>query len=131
MIAVNSLDDIVEIVNNANERVRELPNNPDGSFPEEKWLPSEIREILAQEYRKPDEEKTHLALVKYFNPYGSGTWWVSEYDDEYERFFGKAEIQFKELGYMSEQEMRQIKAPPFGLPLERDLWFEPKPLEDC
>lgn len=123
---------IYEVVKKANEKAREIPNNPkDGSFPPEKWLPSEIRKILIQEYRKPYEEKSHLALVKYFNPCGSATWWVSEYDPELERFFGKAEIQFKELGYMSEPEMREIRAPPFGLPLERDLWFTPKPLEDC
>ena len=68
--------------------------------------------------------------MKYFNPYGTGTWYFSEYDPEYDTFFGLSVLQFRELGYSSNKEMRELRAPPFKLPLERDIWFEPKVLSE-
>ena len=92
------------------------------------WLPNEIRDLLIMEHKRGENEKTGIALVKYFG--GPGTWWFSEYDPETKQFFGKAEIQFKELGYASLEELRNTPLP-MGLWIERDFWFEPKPLEEC
>ena len=96
----------------------------------EHWLPEPIKELLIEEHKRPDEERTHVALVKYFNPYGTGTWYFSEYDPEADEFFGLSVLQFRELGYTSNGELRGIRAPPFKLPLERDLWFEPRSLSE-
>ena len=92
------------------------------------WLPDEIRDLLVVEYLRSEDEKTGIALIKYFG--GSGTWWFSEYDPKTQQFYGKAEIQFKELGYTSLDELRGLRLP-MGLWIERDFWFEPKPLEEC
>jgi len=96
----------------------------------EHWLPEPIKKLLIEEYKRPDSKKAHIALVKYFNPYGTGTWYFSEYDLEYDTFFGLSVLQFSELGYSSNKEMRELRAPPFKLPLERDIWFEPKVLSE-
>ena len=96
----------------------------------EHWLPETINELLIEELNRPDEERTHVALVKYFNPYGTGTWYFSEYDPEADEFFGLSVLQFRELGYTSNGELREIRAPPFKLPLERDIWFEPRVLSE-
>lgn len=36
-----------------------------------------------------------------------------------------------ELGYASYNEFKSIKFPPFGLPMERDRYFDPTPLSQC
>lgn len=100
----------------------------------EYWLPEPIKELLVEEHERPDEEKTRIALVKYFNPYGAATWFFSEYDPDYDEFFGYCDLglpDMAELGYASNKELRETRAPPFIVPLERDLWFKPKLLDEC
>lgn len=41
-------------------------------------------------------------------------------------FFGYAKITDGELGYFSLDELASIKAPPFGLGIERDLYWDDK-----
>lgn len=63
-------------------------------------------------------------FVRLFNPYGSGTWYVAEYDPETETAFGIAHIFEWEWGYFSIAEMRALRK--FGAPqIERDLHFSP------
>ena len=101
---------------------------PNGQQMDTAWLPEEIKKMLIDEHNRSEEEKTGLALVKYFG--GPGTWWFSEYDPETDLFFGKAEIQFKEYGYTQRRELRETRISRF-LWIERDFWFEPKSLEEC
>ena len=101
---------------------------PNGQQMDSAWLPEEIKQMLIDEHNRTEKEKTGLALVKYFG--GSGTWWVSEYDPEIDLFFGKAEIHFKEYGYTQRRELRETRFSRF-LWIERDFWFEPRPLEEC
>jgi hypothetical protein len=93
------------------------------------FLPDAIKELLVAEFKRSDEEKTHLALIKFFNPQGAGTWWVSEFDAENEEFFGLCEIQEKDLGYISFAELRTYRGP-FTLGIERDYYFTPKLLSE-
>ena len=104
--------------------------NMDGSMKDHVWLPEKIKKLLIEEYKTPDERKTQLALIKFFNPYGSGTWWVSEYDPEADQFFGLCNIFESELGYVSNQELREQRVMMVGtpMPLERDLHFVPTKL---
>lgn len=67
-----------------------------------------------------------LALVKFFTPDGPGTWYVSEFDGV-DLCFGLAVIHVPEFGYFSLRELQQVKGM-FGLPVERDFYFEPTPL---
>lgn len=122
------LDELRGIVSIENHRARQIPNNSKGVFPDEKWLPLALKNLMIDEFHRKDNEKTHIAIIKYFNPCGDGTWYVSEYDPENDEFFGLCVLSEPELGYVSNKELRSIRTPIFRLPLERDLWFHPEKL---
>lgn len=125
------IDQIIQKINDINQDIAQkglrivLPN---GQQMDSAWLPEEIKQMLIDESNRSENEKTSLALIKYFGR--SGTWWVSEYIPESDLFFGKAEIHFKEYGYVGRRELRETRFSRF-LWIERDFWFEPRPLEDC
>jgi len=92
--------------------------------------------LLTQEIRKKlpplrgQEEKGGKAIVhlKLFTPDSNWTWLATEFDGE-DTFFGLVIGFEKELGYFSFKELESIKGP-MGLPIERDLYFTPKTLEE-
>jgi hypothetical protein len=67
-----------------------------------------------------------MAVVKFFTPDASWTWWASEFDGE-DLFFGLVHGFEKELGYFRLSELKQIRGA-LGLPVERDRYFRPKTL---
>lgn len=74
-------------------------------------------------------------IVKYFVPWGAGTWWVTE-GEQIEggdwRLFGFAELgdpQCAELGYVLLSELESVNGPA-GLKIERDLYFPRTMLSD-
>ena len=71
-----------------------------------------------------------LALVKLFNPCGVGSWYLAEYDPEEREAFGLCDIQEAELGYVSMAELVSYRGA-YGLPIERDLHWTPRPLSQC
>ena len=74
------------------------------------------------------EGKTEaLARVKIFDPCGSWTWYVIEYDPIQKLAFGLVDGFEKELGYFSLEELEKTRTR-FGLPLERDLHWDPVPV---
>ena len=91
-----------------------------------KLLPNEIREILPPLYAQDGKGGKAIAYVKFF--IGSWTWHATEFDGE-DTFFGLVEGFEKELGYFSLSELENTKGP-MGLPIERDLHFKPKMLEE-
>lgn len=89
-------------------------------------LPAEIRAQLPPLYSNEAIGLEAIAPVKFFTPDSNWTWYASEFDGE-ATFFGLvigAEI---ELGYFSLSELEQAQGP-WGLPVERDLYFKPTPL---
>jgi hypothetical protein len=68
-------------------------------------------------------------IVKFFTPDSSWTWFATEYDPERREFFGMVHGMEKELGYFSLDELEGVRGP-LGLPIERDLHWEPKPLSE-
>ena len=69
-----------------------------------------------------------IAVAKFFNPCGAGTWYVIEgqvEDDGDFLCFGLVDLHEKEFGYFSVGELESIRLP-FGLTIERDLHFVPK-----
>ena len=44
-------------------------------------------------------------------------------------FFGLVDGQEKELGYVALSELESVRGP-MGLPIERDLWWKPRSLEE-
>lgn len=66
-----------------------------------------------------------VAYVKLFNPCGIGTWFITEYDPEEKLAFGLVDLNEVELGYFSLKEIEELRVPPFGLKIERDIHFKP------
>jgi len=69
------------------------------------------------------EEKT--VAVKFFNPTGSGTWYVVEgekLEDGDWRFFGLVDLFEKEWGYFMLSELQSVRGQ-WGLGIERDRHF--------
>lgn len=96
-----------------------------------KLLPMEIREQLPHLYSQEDVEDP-LVQVKFFNPSGSWTWYViegSQREDGDWLFFGLVDGFFEELGYFTLSELEGVQGQ-FGLGIERDKWFRPKPLSE-
>jgi hypothetical protein len=91
-------------------------------------LPDEIRKQLPLLYSQDGKGGKAMAHVKFFTPDSNWTWLVTEFDGE-DMFFGLVEGFEKELGYFSLSELENIRGP-LGLPIERDLHFKPKPLEE-
>ncbi len=78
---------------------------------------------------KQEEIKDPLVIAKFFNPTGAGTWYATEYDIKSKIFLGYVSI-FRdwndEWGYFSLTELESLKGP-FGLGIERDIYFNSKP----
>lgn len=85
------------------------------------WLKAQFPTLYATEHL-PDP----LVIAKYFTPVAQWTWYATEFDGE-NTFFGLVDGLEEELGYFPVSELRQVRGP-FGLAVERDLYFAPTPL---
>ncbi len=90
----------------------------------------EHRLTRAAEQRDDERELEDVRiLAKFFNPSGAATWLISEYNPRDRLFYGYASLGFgpgfDEWGYISRDELESLRGP-FGLGIERDLYFEPK-----
>lgn len=70
--------------------------------------------------------------VKFFTPDSSWTWFATEFDPAKRLFFGWATDGRGdgELGYFSLDELEEARGP-YGLKVERDLWFDKKTLKEA
>ena len=93
-----------------------------------KLLTKEIRKKLPPLYSQDGKGGKAVVHVKYFCPDSSYTFYATEFDGE-DTFFGLVDGHFKELGYFSLSELESVKGP-MGLPIERDLYWQPKTLEE-
>ncbi len=89
-----------------------------------------------------------VARVKYFTPRSNWTWYAAEASAELEdgsevplsdpRAEGRVDVMFwglvfgheKEYGYWRLSELAEVRGP-MGLLIERDLYFDPIPLDQC
>lgn len=94
----------------------------------ENLLDQDSREKLPSLYSGEEVGLEALAQVKFFTPDSSWTWYASEFDGE-DIFFGLVSGFEVELGYFSLKEMQEVRGP-LGLPIELDLYFEPKSLRE-
>jgi len=88
-------------------------------------LTKDIRKRLPPLYAN-EHVKDPIAVVKFFDPAGSWTWYATEFDGD-DTFFGLVDGHDKELGYFSLAELAAHKGR-LGLGIERDLHFTPTPL---
>jgi hypothetical protein len=86
-------------------------------------LTRELRDRLLANGRLRDVD--HVPVVKLFNPVGAATWLATELDEDGDTLFGLADLGFgcPELGSFSLLEIASVRLP-FGLGIERDLYFE-------
>lgn len=75
---------------------------------------------------EPLEDK--IAVVKFFHPASSWTWYGIEFDGE-DLFWGLVSGHEKEFGYFSLAELSKV-VDPLGLKVERDIFFRPTKLKE-
>lgn len=88
-------------------------------------LTAELRRRLPPLYSQ-ENQSDPIVHAKFFTPDSNWTWWVTEGSlrgGDF-LFFGYVRGQDQEWGYFLLSELRQIRGP-FGLRVERDLYFEP------
>jgi len=73
-----------------------------------------------------ENDKDPMVICKFFLPASKWTWYAIEFDGE-DRFFGYVVGDYNELGYFSLSELEWVEGP-YGIGVERDLYFEPTPL---
>ena len=71
-----------------------------------------------------------MARVKWFTPDAGWTWFVIEFDPAERLCFGYIIGHEREFGYFSLDEIESLRGP-LGLKVERDLYWEPKPISQC
>ena len=89
-------------------------------------------EVLFKDYPlySQENEKDPLVICKLFDPCGSATWYLTEYDPvEKIAFSFVTGMTADEFGYTSLIELESIERP-FGLTIERDLYFTQKRLSE-
>ena len=90
-------------------------------------LTNEIKELFKEHplYSQDGKGMNSVVLVKYFNPCGSGTWLITEAEEQEDGdylLFGYCHISCWEWGYVLLSELQNLKLP-FGLTIERDLYI--------
>ena len=88
-----------------------------------KKIRRKLPEVYSSQYGKDPK-----VFCKFFLPMTDWTWYVTEFDGK-DLFFGYVVGDYRELGYFSLSELIGIEGP-YGLGVERDLYFEPKPLSE-
>jgi hypothetical protein len=100
---------------------------------------ADLRKLESQDPYHPDgpgrelSASEALALVKFFTPDAQWTWFAVSASQDPDtgdvQFFGLVQGLERELGYFWLSELERVRGP-LGLPVERDLYWEPVPLAD-
>jgi hypothetical protein len=96
-----------------------------------KLITKELEKKLPR-LRETENQSDPMVIVKLFGG-SSFTWFLTEYDPVSKMGFGYVDLgdpDNAELGYFSITELESLRFPPFGLGVERDLWFDSKPLSE-
>jgi hypothetical protein len=93
------------------------------------YIPPAVAPSIPQLYAT-EHVTDPIAWIKLFTPDSSWTWYITEYDPEERLCFGLVIGHEQELGYFSLKEIESARGP-LGLPIERDLYWQPTPLSQC
>ncbi len=91
-----------------------------------KKLTKEVPPLYSQDGLGEDA----IAYIKLFTPDSNWTWYITEMDRDTGECFGLVCGHERELGYFSLHELQELRGP-LGLPVERDRFFEPTPVNLC
>jgi hypothetical protein len=102
-----------------------------------KLLPYKIRERLPSLGGQDGKGGKAVAYAKCFSPSSSWSWYITEGSPVRDKnndvvdyiLFGLVDGHEKELGYFHLSELESVNGP-MGLPIERDLYWQPKTLEE-
>jgi hypothetical protein len=94
-----------------------------------KLLTKTISKKIPPLYAQDGKGNDAIAYLKLFLPWSSWTWYITEMNPETEECFGLVDGFERELGYFNLSELANITGP-FGLKIERDIAFEPTPLNN-
>lgn len=92
-----------------------------------KLMTTEIRKTLPALGAQDGKGLEAIVYVKYFTPDAGWTWYATEYDPRTRTFFGLVDGMEVEFGYFELRELEGAHGP-FGLKIERDLYFKPRHL---
>lgn len=92
-----------------------------------KLLTKALAAKLPALYSQDGKGDEAIVYAKFFHCLSGKYWYATEYDPEDRRFFGWVYAgQDSELGYFSLDELEATRVK--GIPMERDLHFDPTPL---
>jgi len=93
-------------------------------------LPQELRKTLPSLYSQ-ESSSAPIVHAKLFTPDAGWTWFITEGSEEDGDWllFGYVIGLEEEWGYFLLSEIASAQGP-LGLPVERDLWFQPGPIDE-
>ena len=95
-----------------------------------KLMTKEIETRAKAQYPKGNDLESQKVVAKFFNPTGAWTWYVMNQDPEDPDYLWGIVKGFEvEIGSFSLSELQSFKGQ-FGLGIERDLYFTPKPAKE-
>jgi hypothetical protein len=107
--------------------IHNLEASPFQSSPAYRYLTSEDNIPSTQ---VACDDPAPIARVKLFDPGSSWTWYIAGYDPETRIAWGLVDGLEQEYGSVDMAELVAIRSR-FGLPIERDLYWQPRPLTEC
>ena len=96
-----------------------------------KLLTEPLKKKIPAIYSQDGKGNNSTVYAKFFCPWNSWTWYVTEYDPERNECFGYVDGDYPEWGYFSVTELEGVKhkfIPHLGI--ERDISFEPTKARD-
>ena len=94
-----------------------------------KLLTKEITKKAQKQYDKGSELDGQMIVAKFFNPVGSWTWYLMNLHEDKDYAWGIVDGDAVEMGSFSIKELQSVELP-FGLGIERDMYFEPMPASE-
>jgi uncharacterized protein (UPF0254 family) len=92
----------------------------------QKLFTKQIDDMLFKQYPLGNDLSKQMVVTKIFNPYGRGVWYLLNSDpNDPEYLWAIVDLYEVEVGSVSREDLQTIKVPPFGLNLERDMYFQP------
>jgi hypothetical protein len=96
-----------------------------------KLITKEQMQRLEKNSRLDGKLENMRAEVRIFNPYGIGAWYLLSLDPrDPDLAIAIVDARVVTIAPVRISQLEATKVPPFGLPLERDRFYEPKPAID-
>jgi len=90
-------------------------------------MTKEIKEKAQKQYDEGSDME-QMVVAKYFG--GNWTWYLMNMDKDEDYCWGIVDGFAVEMGSWQMSELQKVKFKPFGLGVERDLYFEPMKAKD-